>query len=96
MPEPTGPALLIDDLRFDADDARLSWSDAVVDAPYTVLVLGPDYREMARSEGVAEASWTVEAGLREQFVPGETYHVVVLGGQEHHTRKSPLLSFAWR
>ncbi|MCB9878882.1 MAG: hypothetical protein H6835_14905 [Planctomycetes bacterium] len=92
----TGPALAIEGLAFDAETASLSWSDAVVAAPYTVVVLGPDYREMARSAGVAEATWVADADLQERLVAGETYHLLVLGGEERHTRKSQLLGVTWR
>lgn len=95
-PELPRPAFLISAPEFKAGQNGLTWSAVAVSAPFTVVLLNADYRELARVDGIGSTDWQVPERLVRRLVQGETYHAYVLGGEEDDIARSPLVSFVWR
>ncbi|MFK7740859.1 MAG: hypothetical protein AB8H80_11105 [Planctomycetota bacterium] len=61
-----------------------------------LVVLGGDYREIARFVGMASSPFRLPDALCSQLEPGSTYHAYAISGVAPTERRSAIATFAWR
>ena len=95
-PEPPGPALAISSLEFDELLGAFRWPEAEVGGPFSLVLLGEDYRPITTVDGIERSPWKPTADLQMWMKPTVTYHACVLGVANDRTVKSPLVRFVWQ
>jgi hypothetical protein len=95
-PEPAGRALQIQGLRFDESRGAFRWEHLQGAGPYTFVVLGADYREVARFDGIGAAEWQPSGTVASALQAGATYHAFVRSVADRGTVRSALLRLTWR
>ncbi len=95
-PEPAGPALQIAALQFDEQRGCFCWQELPGGGPYAFVLLGADYREIARFDGIGAAAWRPSGAVADALERGVTYHAYVQCVVDHRSVRSPLLRFTQR
>lgn len=94
VPEPAARSLQIPALERAPDGSSFAWDAGAIEGPFSIVLLAADYTPLARADGIEASPWRPSNELAEHLLPGQTYHAYVLGGEQHDTVRSPLLTFA--
>lgn len=81
---------------FEVADGSFRWSSESAAGSATFVLLGEDYRELARRDGIERGTYRPSGQLADQLRAGARYHAFVQFDDGSGPRRSELCSFAWQ
>lgn len=96
MPEPPGSSIAISSPHFVDLAGAFRWGPGEVAGPFELVILGEDYREVARFDGIEGSPYRPAGEGQKALEAGKTYAAYLLAASEGRMVKSPLVSFVWR
>ena len=95
-PEAPGRSIAISAPKYDPVEAGFHWSAGDQDGLVSLVVLGDEYREVARFDGIEGSAFFPDQGGAGPLRTGQTYAAYLVGSCDGSVTKSPLVSFVWR
>lgn len=96
VPEPVRRAVVLPAPEVDPEQGTFCWAAAAQRGRYELVLLGEDYRELARLDATDAAPFRAPEAFAQALDAGRRYHAYVRVGRDARALRSELVTFVWR